>query len=154
MQFAVLLHLGTQPIRGFARCAREPLHSGTEACRLLAAQAGELGQWISERSARGGHFLVLGDLNRGGPPVESDPFWMLLDPSAFLAAASRLPFANCSWGAPYREFIDHILVGRALLIRLPDHPFDQLRYAPLDAAHYHLSDHCPVSVSLNARSAL
>jgi endonuclease/exonuclease/phosphatase family metal-dependent hydrolase len=135
-------------------CAREPLQSATDACRLLASQARELGHWISMRYARRAHFLVLGDLNRGGPPVASDRFWSLLDPPAFLTAASQLPFANCTWGAPYREFIDHILVSRTLVTRLPLRPFDQLRYSPLDAAHYHLSDHCPVSVSLNANSAL
>jgi endonuclease/exonuclease/phosphatase family metal-dependent hydrolase len=135
-------------------CAREPLHTATEACRLLAIQARELGGWIGMRSARHAPFVVLGDLNRGGPALESDRFWSLLDPPAFLAAASQLPFANCSRGAPYREFIDHILVSRTLVDRLSHQPFDQLRYTPTDAAHYHLSDHCPVSVSLNANSAL
>jgi len=135
-------------------CAREPLQTATDACRLLATQARELGRWISLRAARHARFVVLGDLNRGGPSVESDRFWSLLGPSAFLAAASQLPFANCTWGAPYREFIDHILVSRTLVKRLPIQPFGQLRYSPRDAAHYHLSDHCPVSVSLNANSAL
>jgi endonuclease/exonuclease/phosphatase family metal-dependent hydrolase len=135
-------------------CAREPLHSGTEACRLLAAQARELGRWIQARSAQQSHFVVLGDLNRGGPPVDPDEFWSLLGPSAFLAAATELPFANCAFGAPYREFIDHILVSRKLINRLSVPPFKQLRYAARDVAHYQLSDHCPVSVSLNARPAL
>jgi hypothetical protein len=77
-----------------------------------------------------------------------------LNPRAFLASASVLPFANCTWGAPYREFIDHILVSRTLVPRLAGPPFDQLRFAPRDAAHYQLSDHCPIRISLNARSVL
>jgi endonuclease/exonuclease/phosphatase family metal-dependent hydrolase len=135
-------------------CAREPLQSATDACRLLATQAGELGRWIGTRFALHAHFVVLGDLNRGGPPVESDRFWSLLNPRAFLLSSSQLPFANCVWGAPYREFIDHILVSHTLVGRLPPRPFEQLRYSARDAAHYHMSDHCPVSVSLNANSAL
>ena len=34
--------------------------------------------------------------------VDPDEFWSLLQPPAFLASASELPFANCAWGAPYR----------------------------------------------------
>lgn len=135
-------------------CARDRLETASDACRLLAAQARALGQWIAAQAARHARFIVLGDFNRGGPPLTADPFWALLDPSAFLASSSALPFANCAWGAPYREFIDHILIGRALTAWLPVNPFHQLHYSPRDAARYRLSDHCPVGVSLNAYSAL
>jgi endonuclease/exonuclease/phosphatase family metal-dependent hydrolase len=131
-------------------CAREPLRSAGEACQLLAAQAEALGQWIASRSARKARFVVLGDFNRGGPLVETDPFWGLLHPRAFQASASLLPFRNCAWGAPYREFIDHILVSRGLSARLLPESFKQFGYHPRDAARYALSDHCAVRVSLNA----
>ncbi len=135
-------------------CAHDPLQSPGEACRLLSSQARALGEWIRHESARHARFIVLGDFNRAGPPTETDPFWVMLGPAAFQASSSRLPFANCSWGAPYRDFIDHILVGQALVAALPAHPFEQLRYRPPDAARYLLSDHCPIGVSLNAPASL
>jgi endonuclease/exonuclease/phosphatase family metal-dependent hydrolase len=135
-------------------CARDPLESASAACQLLARQARVLGQWIATQSAGPARFIVLGDFNRGGPPDVLDPFWALLGPANFQASSSVLPFANCSWGAPYQDFIDHILVGRGLVPALAPEPYDQLRFSPRDAARYQLSDHCPVRVSLNARPDL
>jgi endonuclease/exonuclease/phosphatase family metal-dependent hydrolase len=135
-------------------CSRDALDSGTEACELLSAQAQALGQWIAAQSARRARFIVLGDFNRGGPPDAGDRFWKMLGPQSFHASSSTLPFANCTWGAPYREFIDHILVSRALVDSLPPQPFSQLRYDERDAARHQLSDHCPVGLSLNAHADL
>lgn len=130
-------------------CAREPLDTASQSCGLLAAQAHALGRWIAERAASSTPFIVLGDFNRGGLPEAGDPFWGLLDPTTFHAAAASLRYANCSWGAPYGEFIDHILVSRNLLFRLATPAFAQQTYRAKDAARYLLSDHCPISVSLN-----
>jgi endonuclease/exonuclease/phosphatase family metal-dependent hydrolase len=135
-------------------CAHDPLQSASEACRLLAAQARVLGEWIRERSHAGTRFVVLGDFNRGGLPDAGDAFWSLLGPAAFHASAQALPFANCSWGAPYRDFIDHILVAIPLDTALQPHAFNQLRFRQADAVRYILSDHCPLGVSLNARRDL
>lgn len=135
-------------------CAHDPLDSTAEACRLLAAQARVLGEWIRERSRQGRQFIVLGDFNRGGLPDPSDPFWSLLEPAAFHASARNLRFANCSWGAPYRDFIDHILVSTSLGDALGPRAFTQLRFSHADSVRYILSDHCPLGVSLNARRDL
>jgi endonuclease/exonuclease/phosphatase family metal-dependent hydrolase len=131
-------------------CAREPLDIASEACELLSAQTHALGRWITERAAHGTPFIVLGDFNRGGLPTGEDPFWKLLRPTTFHAAAESLRYANCSWGAPYREFIDHILVSRNLSSRLATPPFGQQTYRVRDAARYLLSDHCPITVYLNS----
>jgi endonuclease/exonuclease/phosphatase family metal-dependent hydrolase len=135
-------------------CSRDSLDSPSGACRLLAEQVKALGDWIEPRVSGNKHFIVLGDLNRAGLPTQGDPFWSLLHPHGFEAAASRLPFRNCVFGAPYGEFIDHILVGRALLPRLHGPGFQQLRYLPGEAAQFHLSDHCPVSVTVSLHPAL
>jgi endonuclease/exonuclease/phosphatase family metal-dependent hydrolase len=129
-------------------CANAALDGPDNACRLLAAQAHALGQWIAGRAARGTPFIVLGDFNRTGTPASGDPFWQMLGPTGFRAAASTLPFVNCVLGQPYAAYIDHILVGEALAARLGPEPFGRLRPAPADAARYQLSDHCPVSVML------
>jgi exonuclease III len=135
-------------------CSRDVLDGSTEACALLAGQARALGQWIARQAAQRTRFIVLGDFNRGGPPDATDRFWALLGPQHFHASSSTLPFANCTWGAPYREFIDHILVSHTLADSLPTRPFTQLRYDERDAARHQLSDHCPVGLSLNARADL
>lgn len=135
-------------------CAHDPLHSPTPACRLLAAQAEALGRWIAAHADRHTRFIVLGDFNRGGPPAAADPFWRVLDPGSFLASSNALPFTNCVWGAPYRDFIDHILVSQTLAGTLASPPFDRFTYRAQDAVRYHLSDHCPVRVSLNVSMAL
>jgi endonuclease/exonuclease/phosphatase family metal-dependent hydrolase len=135
-------------------CARDPLHSPTAACRQLAEQAQALGEWIHPRAIAGSAFIVLGDLNRGGLPDADDEFWALLHPDAFTAAASQLPFRNCVFGAPYGDFIDHILVAQSLLPRLHTEGFRQMRFQPGEATRYLLSDHCPVSVSLSLSHSL
>ncbi len=91
---------------------------------------------------------MLGDFNRGGSPDAGDPFWSLLKPAAFHAAADSLRYANCIWGAPYRDFIDHILVSRPLQSRLATPSYSQQTYRARDAARYLLSDHCPINVYL------
>lgn len=129
-------------------CAREPLDSPTAACRLLARQAAALGEWIAAHAGAGTPFMVLGDLNRPAGSSPDDPFWSLLHPESFLAAADQLPFRNCVFGAPYGEFIDHILVGTSLAAQLHPEGFAQLRYSPAEALQFQLSDHCPVSVKI------
>jgi endonuclease/exonuclease/phosphatase family metal-dependent hydrolase len=135
-------------------CARDALDSATTACRMLSAQAQALGEWIEPRAATGSPFIVLGDLNRGGVPGDEDAFWSLLHPAAFEAAASRLPYGNCVFGAPYREFIDHILLSRSLLPRLDAEGFRHWVFRPAEATSFRLSDHCPVSVGLSLFSSL
>lgn len=130
-------------------CARDPLDAGTPACVLLAAQAAALGEWIRARVLSDESFIIAGDLNRAGAPREGDPFWDLLDASAFEAAATHLPFRNCVFGAPYEAFIDHLLVSHALMARLHAEGFGQLRFPAAKSVQYRLADHCPVRVSLS-----
>jgi endonuclease/exonuclease/phosphatase family metal-dependent hydrolase len=135
-------------------CANDPLDSTTAACRLLTRQAQALGEWIEERARAGASFVVLGDLNRAGHPQPDDGFWSLLRAHRFESSAARLPFRNCVFGAPYSEFIDHILVSQPLLPRLHGHGFEQMRFEPGEASRYQLSDHCPVSVLISTPDSL
>ncbi len=135
-------------------CSREPLESANASCRLLARQAEALGEWIAARVAGGEPFIVLGDLNRAGVPRQGDEFWDLLGAHTFEAAASHLAYRNCVFGAPYREFIDHILVDRALLPQLHAEGFVQLPFPISKSIRFRLADHCPIRVSLTAGTAL
>lgn len=135
-------------------CSTDPLQSSSAACVLLSRQASALGDWINERAGAGDAFLVLGDLNRAGAPEPDDEFWSLLHPHHFEAAASRLPFRNCVFGAPYGAFIDHILVSQNLMPQLHSPAFRQMRFESREATQYRLPDHCPVSVILSLSNSL
>jgi endonuclease/exonuclease/phosphatase family metal-dependent hydrolase len=129
-------------------CSTQELDSELPACQLLLSQVTALGEWIAARAARQAPFIVLGDFNRASLPSGTDRFWQLLDPTAFVAAASALAFTNCTFGQPYSAYIDHILVARSLSPWLPAQPYARTPFSASDAARHLLSDHCPVSVSL------
>jgi endonuclease/exonuclease/phosphatase family metal-dependent hydrolase len=129
-------------------CSRDALDSDTAACRTLREQAAHLAAWVTEQAAKQAAFIVLGDFNRVSPETADDAFWLPLLTHDTELLAAQLPFSNCQLGQPYTAFIDHILVSVDVKHRLiptsPRHP--GFRNAD---ARYRLSDHCPVSVSLN-----
>jgi endonuclease/exonuclease/phosphatase family metal-dependent hydrolase len=128
-------------------CSRDPLDSETAACRALAQQAEHLGEWIGARRMQ--PFIVLGDFNRVPPATPDDAFWQRLqaDPAGLIAG--QLPFGNCYIGQPYWQFIDHILISPALRHRLVAESPRHTGFRNADVVRYRLSDHCPVSISLN-----
>jgi len=137
-------------------CADADLESGTAACSVLHQQARALSAWIAGHSPQD-RFLVLGDFNRSATDAGQDLFWQLLaragEKAPFLRAGSEVAFRNCDRGAPYSRAIDHILVGGQLRQALLAGSYLRLRYRSLDALRYHLSDHCPVRISLNRAPA-
>ncbi len=128
-------------------CSRDPLDSETAACRLLSKQAERLGEWISARSTQ--PFIVLGDFNRVPPTTPDDAFWQLLQADQAELVAEQLPFGNCYLGQPYWQFIDHILISPVLRQRLIAESPRHTGFRSADVVRYRLSDHCPVSISLN-----
>lgn len=128
-------------------CSRDPLDSAIAACRTLAQQAGHLGDWVSMRGAQ--PFIVLGDFNRVPPASADDAFWQRLQTDHTQLLADQLPFRNCFVGQPYWQFIDHVLLSRSLLHALVADSPRHTGYRSADVVRYRLSDHCPVSISLN-----
>jgi endonuclease/exonuclease/phosphatase family metal-dependent hydrolase len=116
-------------------------------CALLARQIAPLTDWVAARRREGMAFLVMGDFNR----VLDAPEEM----GAALATAAPLTRATqgradpCWDGAP---FIDHIFAGgpaRAWLV--PDSLRVQVFRETDDRERSRLSDHCPVSLTLDPR---
>jgi endonuclease/exonuclease/phosphatase family metal-dependent hydrolase len=129
-------------------CSRDPLGSDIAACRLLSQQAERLGDWIARRNSTNADFIVLGDFNRVPPDSPGDAFWDRVQTAPSALMAGRLPFSNCFAGQPFSAFIDHLLLSNNLLARIVPDTLRHSRYDAADAARYHLSDHCPVSISL------
>jgi endonuclease/exonuclease/phosphatase family metal-dependent hydrolase len=129
-------------------CSRDPLDSAIAACRLLAQQAQHLGEWIAQRDSSKVDFIVLGDFNRVPPDSPGDAFWENVQTAASELVAGRLPFRNCFVGQPFSAFIDHLLLSSNLIPRIVPGTLRHSGYEAADAVRYHLSDHCPVSISL------
>ena len=141
-------------------CARQPLDSALQACRMLARQAPVLEAWIESQARAGHRFGVLGDFNRDllgehqqvGGRTHPTLLGELNDGeppgSSVSSAASGDDFRNCARGQRHSGFIDYILLGEALLNRRVPHSVERLAWSADDAARRILSDHCPVAVRI------
>jgi endonuclease/exonuclease/phosphatase family metal-dependent hydrolase len=120
-------------------------HTQRPQCALLARQIPPLLAWISARQAQGIPFLLLGDFNRVFDTP--DAFGRALADTAPLLRATE-GFENPCWdGAP---FIDHIFLGGPARHWLePDSLRVQLFGEFGEGWKQRLSDHCPVSVTIN-----
>ncbi len=116
-------------------------------CALFAQQIPVLAAWTAARQREGAAFLVMGDFNR----VLDDPD-VLSDAMSAAAPLTRVTegHADPCWdGAP---FIDHIFAGgaaRAWLV--PDSLRVQVFQETGEVWRHRLSDHCPVSVRVDAK---
>ncbi|SHJ56496.1 Metal-dependent hydrolase, endonuclease/exonuclease/phosphatase family [Roseomonas rosea] len=123
---------------------REPDDRGRE-CDSLTRQAAILADWIGERQAAGEAFAIAGDFNRR---FDRDPAILpLLEATAPLtrATAGR---SNPCWGG--RPFIDHILLGGPARGWMRPGSLRVMVYAEREPEwRRRLSDHCPVSVTLD-----
>lgn len=118
--------------------------AGAKACPVLLEQVPRLEAWIDAAAAGPTPFVVLGDWNRRLAEA-GDRVWREIDDGEPANADLRLADA----GTPprcdphYGEFIDHIVLDRRAGAMMTD--FSETTYA---AGAVHLSDHCPVSVTL------
>lgn len=144
--------VGTKPIRLLAVHLKSGCNSGRSPtdrdCPVLFDQLPIVEGWIDARAAKGETFAVLGDWNRR-LAARGDAFYAEIDdadpPGADLALAAGDRAATCK--ARYREFIDHIVLGKhAVRIAVPD-SFEEFRYGGVPEER-HPSDHCPISVKL------
>lgn len=116
-------------------------------CVELARQVGYLADWIAARRTAGEAFAVLGDFNRRMDG--EDEVFATLAQAAPLTRATE-GFSNPCWGGAV--FIDHILLGGAARDWLVPRSLRVMVYRETDRSFRdRLSDHCPVSVSLDMR---
>jgi len=131
-------------------CFDAPLENGG-ACTKLAAQVPILERWIDEREREGAALLVLGDFNRK-LFAKSDQVWNDLqdaDPASLkLWSPTALLKSKCRDGK-YPDFIDHLLMNERFQNLMVPRSFVEHLYDQGDAP-YVLSDHCPLSVDLDA----
>jgi endonuclease/exonuclease/phosphatase family metal-dependent hydrolase len=143
-------------------CASQPLDSGEKACDTLARQIPFLKRWVDGQAAASHRFVVLGDFNRtllteAGPARSSSgrlqQLWPAMDDTGriLVNAAAGQAFHNCVPGQAHATYIDHIVLGGGLAaLRVPG-SFQRVTFSAADARHTRLSDHCPVSVTLDMR---
>ncbi|WP_040890497.1 endonuclease/exonuclease/phosphatase family protein [Vibrio ezurae] len=142
------LHLLSVHLKAGCQGKKNPNRS----CNIVEQQAKQLNQWIKQRENKGQSYIVLGDFNHN-LAYKGDWVWQILSKNTAKATlASRTSQATCEIRSNrnpkqthrFRSLIDHIIVSSDLNHTLPK----QNVYAKQDVLNYQLSDHCPVSFSL------
>ncbi|WP_422060827.1 endonuclease [Sphingopyxis sp.] len=141
---------GQKPIRLLGVHLKSGCFAGSDAkaCPVLLEQIPALEAWIDAAARGPDRFAVLGDWNRR-LSLPGDSVWREIDDgdpkNADLRLADEGAAPKCD--PRYDSFIDHIVLdkraGEDLLA------FTETLYAPGEAHH---SDHCPVSVTIAART--
>lgn len=119
-------------------------------CAVLFAQAPVLEGWIDARARAGEDFAVMGDWNRR-TALPGDEFLSIVSdddpPRGSLVFTNGGRQASCV--RRYRDFIDHIAVGRDTARRIVPGSFAEYTYGVPEAQHP--ADHCPNSVAISGR---
>lgn len=146
---------GKQPVHALsvhlkARCSGA--FNGSKSCKTLKEQGQHLNEWILEREKLGDAYIILGDFNHN-MVYRGDWLWKEITQGSKAELATQKTRAQCkvkSRNNPnrthqFRSLIDHIIVSHQLDYQKPK----QDVYPVDDVLKYQLSDHCPVSMSLN-----
>lgn len=142
-------------------CFDKPLSSGSRACRRLKQQIPVLEDWIDARVLEGIPFALLGDFNRRFD-IDDDfadadeSLWQEIDdnkPDGLDLIRTNEDIKSNCWGGSYPVYIDHLVFDALANSWVQKDTFEQLVFDNADA-EYNLSDHCPISVSVNFPSNL
>ena len=134
-------------------CSSQRLDSHSKACDRLARQGLVLENWVESQSRAGHRFALLGDFNRNLLGERGDGLLRQINRAnapgeRLISVASRTDFRNCATGQRHSGFIDYILLGAGLAPRLVTDSVHRVTYSTADAAHFKLSDHCPLAARL------
>ena len=128
------------------------------ACTKLNKQIAPLESWIDKRATEGVPFVVLGDFNRRfaidieKSYSEEAGFWQAIDDEGAEDMWSpTLTLNSDCWGGYYKDYIDHIVLDPLARQRYIQDSFKQLVFKGKYSRQLSnaLSDHCPISLSLN-----
>ncbi|WP_373318256.1 endonuclease/exonuclease/phosphatase family protein [Ameyamaea chiangmaiensis] len=128
-------------------CWDDPLGERGHSCPILRQQLAVLDNWVLERQDEGEPFAIIGDFNRR--MTSGDPFYQSLAQQGGALTLTTAGLASPCWGGEY--FIDHILLGNQARQWLDTGSLRVLTYQEPATEKPHLSDHCPVSVTLTPR---
>jgi endonuclease/exonuclease/phosphatase family metal-dependent hydrolase len=149
----ISLKVGNQNIRMLSVHLKAGCFEGnlarSKTCKKLTTQLSILEDWMDDRYRDGTPFVVLGDFNRR--INTTDAFWMELndnEPKGLsLKTATMGENPQCQEGE-YNTFIDHIITGPQITKLISGGSFKELVYAQSHTTSFKLSDHCPISISL------
>ena len=121
-------------------------------CSRLKEQAQQLNKWIKQRERNNEDYAILGDFNHN-LAYSRDWMWKELTQYTDAQLATRKTRADCKVRSnrnnhrthQFRSVIDHIVLGKSLNAD----PAKQQVFKTQDVLDYKLSDHCPVSTTIN-----
>ncbi|PQJ63773.1 metal-dependent hydrolase [Vibrio chagasii] len=121
-------------------------------CSRLKEQAQQLNKWIKQRERNNEYYAILGDFNHN-LAYSRDWMWKELTQYTDAQLATRKTRADCKVRSnrnnhrthQFRSVIDHIVVSESLNAD----PAKQQVFKTQDVLDYKLSDHCPVSTTIN-----
>ncbi|MGI9888476.1 endonuclease/exonuclease/phosphatase family protein [Vibrio chagasii] len=121
-------------------------------CSRLKEQAQQLNKWIKQRERNNEDYAILGDFNHN-LAYSRDWMWKELTQYTDAQLATRKTRADCKVRSnrnnhrthQFRSVIDHIVVSESLNAA----PAKQQVFKTQDVLDYKLSDHCPVSTTIN-----
>ncbi|MCG9690839.1 endonuclease/exonuclease/phosphatase family protein [Vibrio sp. Isolate22] len=121
-------------------------------CSRLKEQAQQLNKWIKQRERNNEDYAILGDFNHN-LAYSRDWMWKELTQYTDAKLATRKTRADCKVRSnrnnhrthQFRSVIDHIVVSESLNAD----PAKQQVFKTQDVLDYKLSDHCPVSTTIN-----
>ncbi len=121
-------------------------------CSRLKEQAQQLNKWIKQRERNNEDYAILGDFNHN-LAYSRDWMWKELTQYTDAQLATRKTRADCKVRSnrnnhrthQFRSVIDHIVVSESLNAE----PAKQQVFKTQDVLDYKLSDHCPVSTTIN-----
>ncbi|UUM33188.1 endonuclease/exonuclease/phosphatase family protein [Vibrio japonicus] len=120
-------------------------------CKTLKSQGAEINQWLREREANKQTYVLLGDFNHN-LSYQNDWLWKQMSHGTGAVLATRNTPATCKVRSKqqpnklhqFRSLIDHIVVSKEIAY----HSVQQVTFKPDDVFKFHLSDHCPIQLTV------
>lgn len=134
-----------------AGCSSGSLARGDQNCALLSRQLTALRAWIDARNGEALPYVIAGDFNRRLASQGDEFFAQINNANPRPLSLVTLPDAigrTCHGGR--HPFIDFLLLDDKARSTLVPESFREYPISEEDMRRFNLSDHCPISLELNA----